>query len=93
MCTTIHELTAVISDYRSMKALQKETEKILKDLENEILAYMDQTGKTSETGPDYTVQITDCSRDSLDKAALQVLLGDSIRDYMKHTSYRRLTVK
>ena len=93
MTTQTISIASLVEDYRSMKALQKETEKILKDLEAQILAYMDEAGKTSETGADYTITVSSCSRDTLDKEALQRVFGDGLKQYMKTTSYRRLTVK
>ena len=93
MTTQTISITSLVEDYRSMKALQKETEKILKDLEAQILAYMDEAGKTSEIGNDYSISISICNRDTLDRVALAKVFGDGLKQYMKTTSYRRLTVK
>lgn len=93
MCTTTKELEAVINDFRSMKALQAETEKIIKALEAEIIGYMDMIGADTESGSDYTVKLTECKRETIDKKRLAADLGDVLNDYMKVTHYRRLTVK
>ena len=93
MCTTTKELEAVINDYRSMKALQSETEKIIKALEAEIIRYMDGIGAETESGTDYTVKLTTCTRETVDKKRLAEDLGEVLNDYMKITTYRRLTVK
>jgi hypothetical protein len=93
MTTQTISIASLVKDYRSMKALQKETERILKDLEAEILAYMDEAGKVEETGPDYTIKLTDCTRESLDKQALEQVFGEGLKAYMKTTSYKRLTIK
>ena len=93
MCTTTKELAAIIEDYRSMKALQSETEKIIKNLEAEIIGYLDYIGTDTENGSDYTVKLTECKRETVDKKRLQEDLGDALTEYMKVTHYRRLTVK
>ena len=93
MCTTTKELEQVIADFRSMKALQSETEKIIKALEAEIIGYLDANGTDTESGADFTVKLTTCSRETVDKKRLAADLGEVLNDYMKVTTYRRLTVK
>ena len=41
MCKTMNELEKVVAEYRSMKAIKEELEEQVKDLEREILSYLD----------------------------------------------------
>lgn len=92
MCRTMNELEKVIADYRSLKAMKEELEEQLKDLEREIIGYMDANEKLSETGKDFTVKVSNCERRTLDRKALEADLG-SLADYDRISQYRRLYVK
>lgn len=46
MCRTMNELEKVVADYRSLKALKEDLEEQLKDIEREIIGYMDSNEKT-----------------------------------------------
>ena len=50
MCRTINELEQVVADYRSLKSLKEELDEQVKDLEREIIGYLDSHDKLSETG-------------------------------------------
>lgn len=52
MCRTMNELEKFIADYRSLKALKEDLEEQLKDIEREIIGYMDSNEKLAETGKD-----------------------------------------
>ena len=41
MCRTMKELEKVVADYRSLKAMKEQLDAELKDLEREIIGYMD----------------------------------------------------
>ena len=49
MCRTMNELEKVVADYRSLKALKEDLEEQLKDIEREIIGYMDSNEKLAET--------------------------------------------
>lgn len=92
MCRTMNELENVVAEYRSMKAMKEELEAQLKDLEREIIGYLDGNEKLSETGKDFTVKVTTCERRTLDSKALEADLG-SLAEYQRISQYRRLYVK
>lgn len=92
MCRTMVELESVIADYRSMKALKEELEAQLKDLEREIIGYMDANEKLTETGSDFTVKLSTCERRTVDTKKLEEDLG-SLAEYQRVSQYRRLYVK
>lgn len=92
MCRTMNELENVVAEYRSMKAMKEELEAQIKDLEREIIGYLDGNEKLSETGKDFTVKITTCERRTLDSKALEADLG-SLAEYQRISQYRRLYVK
>ena len=92
MCMTMKELEKVVADYRSLKAMKEELEEQLKDAEREILSYLDNNEKQSETGTDFTVKVSTCERRTLDSKRLEADLG-SLAEYQRISQYRRLYVK
>lgn len=92
MCRTMNELTNTVDSYRSLKALNDELTEQLKDLEREIIAYLDHNQKLSETGTDFTVKITTCERRTIDTKQLEADLG-SLAEYQRISQYRRLYVR
>lgn len=92
MCKTMRELETVVDDYRSLKALRDELEEQVKDLEREIIGYLDINEKLTETGKDFTVKITTCERRTLDSKRLEADLG-SLAEYQRISQYRRLYVR
>lgn len=92
MCRTMNELENVVADYRSLKAMKEELEAQLKDLEREIIGYLDGNNKLTETGKDFTVKVTTCERRTIDTKQLEADLG-SLAEYQRLTQYRRLYVK
>ena len=66
MCTTMNELEKVVADYRSLKALKEDLDAQIKDIEREIIGYMDTNEKLTETGKDFTVKVSTCERRTLD---------------------------
>lgn len=92
MCMTMNELEKVVADYRSLKAMKEELEEQLKDAEREILSYLDNNEKQSETGTDFTVKVSTCERRTLDSKRLEADLG-SLAEYQRISQYRRLYVK
>ena len=92
MCRTMNELEKVIADYRSLKALKEELEEQVKDLEREIIGYMDTNEKITETGKDFSIKLSTCERKTLDSKRLEADLG-SLAEYQRISQYRRLYVK
>lgn len=92
MCNTMNELEKAVADYRSLKAMKEELEAQLKDVEKNIISYLDSHKKLSATGKDFTVKVSNCERRTLDRKALEADLG-SLADYDRISQYRRLYVK
>lgn len=85
------ELEQAVKDYRSLKALKEQLETELKEAEKQIITYMNENGKAKETGNDFKISYSDCTRRTLDSKRLEADLG-SLAEYYKVTSYKRLTV-
>lgn len=92
MCTTMNELEKVVADYRALKTLLVETESAVKDLEREIIGYLDTNEKLTEIGSDFTVKLSTCERRTLDSKRLEETLG-SLAEYQRISQYRRLYVR
>lgn len=92
MCKTMNELEKVVADYRSLKALKEDLDEQLKDIEREIIGYLDSNEKLTETGKDFTVKLSTCERRTLNTKQLEADLG-SLADYQRISQYRRLYVK
>lgn len=92
MCTTMNELEKVVADYRSLKALKEDLDAQIKDIEREIIGYMDTNEKLTETGKDFTVKVSTCERRTLDSKRLEADLG-SLAEYQRISQYRRLYIK
>lgn len=92
MCKTMKELEKQVADYRSLKALKEDLEAQLKDAEREIISYLDDNKKVSETGTDFTIKVSTCERRTLDGKRLEEDLG-SLSEYQRVSQYRRLYVK
>ena len=92
MCRTMTELEKVVADYRSMKSMKDELDATLRELEREIIGYLDSNDKLSETGKDFTVKVGTYERRSLDSKALEAEFG-SLAAYQRTSQYRRLYVK
>ena len=92
MCRTMNELEKVVADYRSLKTKKEQLESELRDAEREIISYLDNNEKISETGSDFTVKVATCERRALDSKRLEEDLG-SLSEYQRISQYRRLYVK
>lgn len=92
MCRTMKELEVAIKDYRGLKTMKEELEAQLKDIEREIIGYLDINNKLIETGKDFIVKLSTCERRTLDSKALEADLG-SLAEYQRISQYRRLYVK
>lgn len=92
MCRTMKELENVVADYRSLKAMKDQLDAEIKDLEREIIGYLDSNEKLTETGNDFTVKISTCERRTVDTKRLEADLG-SLAEYQRVSQYRRLCVK
>lgn len=92
MCKTMNQLEQVVAEYRNMKALLEEVTEQVKDLEREIIGYLDINEKLSETGKDFTVKVSTFTRRTLDSKRLEEDLG-SLAEYQRVSQYRRLYVR
>ena len=92
MCRTMKELENAVADYRGLKAMKEQLEEELKALEREIIGYMDSNEKLTETGDDFTVNLSTCERRTIDTKRLEEDLG-SLTEYQRISQYRRLYVK
>ena len=92
MCRTMKELEKVVADYRSLKAMKEQLDAELKDLEREIIGYMDTNENISEAVNDFTIKLSTCERRTLDSKRLEADLG-SLAEYQRVSQYRRLYVK
>lgn len=92
MCRTMKELEQAVADYRSMSTLLEEITAEVESLKQEIIGYLDDNNKLSETGKDFTVKVSTCERRTLDAKRLEEDLG-SLSEYQRVSQYRRLYVK
>ena len=92
MCRTMKELEQAVADYRSMSVLLEEITAEVEILKLEIIGYLDDNNKLSETGKDFTVKVSTCERRTLDAKRLEEDLG-SLSEYQRISQYRRLYVK
>ena len=92
MCRTMKELENVVADYRSLKAMKDQLDAEIKDLEREIIGYLDSNEKLTETGNDFTIKLSTCERRTVDTKRLEADLG-SLAEYQRISQYRRLYVK
>ena len=92
MCKTMKELEQAVTDYRSMSVLLEEITAEFESLKREIIGYLDDNNKLSETGKDFTVKVSTCERRTLDTKRLEEDLG-SLSEYQRVSQYRRLYVK
>lgn len=92
MCKTMKELEQAVTDYRSMSVLLEEITAEFESLKREIIGYLDDNNKLSETGKDFTVKVSTCERRTLDTKRLEEDLG-SVSEYQRVSQYRRLYVK
>ena len=72
--------------------MKEELDAQIKAIEHEIIGYLDDNEKLSETGVDFTVKLTTCERRTLDSKRLESDLG-SLAEYQKVSQYRRLYVR
>ncbi len=92
MCINMNELSRVVADYRSLKAMKEQIDAEVKSLEYEIIGYMDANEKLTETGNDFTIKLSTCERRTVDTKRLEADLG-SLAEYQRISQYRRLYVK
>ncbi len=92
MCTKKQELEQVVAEYRTTKSILEELNEQVKDLEREIIGYLDYNDLLSESGTNFTVKVATCERRTLDSKKLEEDLG-SLADYQRVSQYRRLYVR
>ena len=101
MCKNKEELTAQITRYRKLTAAFKKLEAELKEVKDDIIAYVNAKGKPKEEGSTtlvvfgdgYKVSIITVTNSSFDSSKLKEVLGEDLSAYKKITSSPRLDVR
>lgn len=90
---TREELEIKIQEIRRYKAMAEEAINIQKSIEAEVIAWM--TSEQLDTAMSDTAKITfkDQSRTTLDRKALEEVLGEDLKPYEKTTTYKVLRIK
>lgn len=90
---TREELEIKIQEIRRYKAMAEEATNIQKSIEAEVIAWM--TSERLDTAMSDTAKITfkDQSRTTLDRKALEEVLGEDLKPYEKTTTYKVLRIK
>lgn len=88
---TMKELEQAVATYRSLNTMKEELEKELEQAKGQIIQYMKENDKTKETGVDFKINYSDCTKKTLDAKRLEADLG-CLDEYRKITTYKRLTV-
>ena len=89
---TKKELQNKIEEIRRYKAMAEEASNIQKDLEQEIISYMNENNLTEEFTDSAKISYKEQTRKSLDKKMLESKLGD-LTKYEKVTSYKVLRIR
>ena len=90
---TREELEIKIQEIRRYKAMAEEATNIQKSIEAEVIAWM--TSEQLDTAMSDTAKITfkDQSRTTIDRKALEEVLGEDLKPYEKTTTYKVLRIK
>lgn len=90
---TREDLEIKIQEIRRYKAMAEEATNIQKSIEAEVIAWM--TSEQLDTAMSDTAKITfkDQSRTTLDRKALEEVLGEDLKPYEKITTYKVLRIK
>lgn len=88
-----------LTEYKAKKALLDNLDKEVKSMKEELEKYTkekykpDAKGKYTFTCGQYTVSITPCKRDDIDKKSLESDYPDIAKKYTKTIEYNRTIVK
>ena len=90
---TREDLEIKIQEIRRYKAMAEEATNIQKSIEAEVIAWM--TSEQLDTAMSDTAKITfkDQSRTTLDRKALEEVLGEDLKPYEQTTTYKVLRIK
>ena len=90
---TREDLEIKIQEIRRYKAMAEEATNIQKSIEAEVIAWM--TAEQMDTAMSDTAKITykDQNRTTLDRKALEEVLGEDLKPYEKTTTYKVLRIK
>lgn len=90
---TREDLEIKIQEIRRYKAMAEEATNIQKSIEAEVIAWM--TSEQLDTAMSDTAKITfkDQCRATLDRKALEEVLGEDLKPYEKTTTYKVLRIK
>lgn len=93
MCVSKKELESIVKEFRSLKAMSAEIEEMLKSVEHEIIAYMNEHEIDTEFTSDAKITYKPQCRKMLDAEKLAAILGDDLEPYKKTTKYNVLRIK
>lgn len=89
----IKAIEKTVDEIRTLKAMKEELENELKGLENEVITYMNEEGKTELVGSNFKATYKEQSRVSLDKEELTKIFGDDLKPYEKVSTFNVLRIK
>ena len=95
MCKDIKELEGLVEDLRSFKALKSEAEANISAIQSEILAYLHENEvpeKSEVYGTNFSVKWGNRHTSRFDKAKLEEVFGDSVKSFMKTSTYECLYI-
>ena len=93
MCINKDELSNRVAEIRNLKAMKEELDNQLKSLEFDVISFMKETEQSEYIGTDFKVTYKPQSRTTLDKKALQGILGDDIQSFEKVATYNVLRIR
>ena len=91
-------LLAFLTAFKAKKTQLKNLEKEVETMQSELLGYIgenytkDENGKIRFTIGQYTVTLTECERESVDKKQLEEKYPEIAKEVKKISTYDRLTV-
>ena len=93
MCINKDELSNRVAEIRNLKAMKEELDNQLKSLEFDVISFMKETEQSEYIGTDFKVTYKTQSRTTLDKKALQDILGDVLQSFEKVATYNVLRIR
>ena len=93
MCINREELSNRVAEIRNLKAMKEELDNQLKALEFDVISFMRETEQSEYIGTDFKVTYKPQSRTTLDKKALQDILGDDLQPFEKVSTYNVLRIR
>ena len=103
MCMTVAEMNETMEEIKSLKLLKEETEDAIKELERQVIEFLEETEACQTTdkngnpmlkfiGSNRKATYTWQSRESIDKEAVKELLDDEYDKVIKISTYPVLRI-